>query len=140
MRVSFDFDNTLDHKTVQRYAAELIERGIEVWIVTSRFDCENYRKHYFTSYHGGELANKDLFDVAKELGIPEERIYFTNMMNKHHFFKDKDFIWHIDDDWIEVREIQKNTKTRGISYFNAPNWKSKCEKTLSRFIPQNDNH
>lgn len=132
MKVSFDFDGTLERQSVQKYASELISRGIEVWIVTSRFDIENYSKQYFTSIESATLANRDLFEVAKQLEIPNDRIHFTNMMNKWRFFEDKDFIWHLDDDWIEVREIDRKTKTRGISYFNSPNWKSKCEKTIQR--------
>lgn len=36
MKVSFDFDGTLEPPIVQQYAKELIEKGIEVWVVTSR--------------------------------------------------------------------------------------------------------
>ena len=44
MKVSFDWDGTLEIMHVQEYAKELIERGIEVWIVTSRFsDDEKFR-------------------------------------------------------------------------------------------------
>lgn len=30
MKVSFDFDSTLDKESVQKYAAELISKGIDV--------------------------------------------------------------------------------------------------------------
>jgi len=139
MRVSFDFDDTLDREPVQKYAAELVARGIEVWIVTSRYDLENYIKYNFTSLYKGELANKDLFDLAKELGIPEDKIHFTNMMNKWRFFKENNFIWHLDNDWEECRLIDRKTKTRGIIYFHTPNWKGKCEKSIKRFIQKNHN-
>lgn len=36
MKVSFDFDDTLSKPKVQEYAKELINRGIEVYIVTAR--------------------------------------------------------------------------------------------------------
>ena len=123
MKVSFDFDDTLDRETVQKYAAELIERGFEVWIVTSRYDTETYIKIHHTEYHYGELANKDLFDVAKKLGIPEERIKFLGYAEKCNWFKkNKDFIFHLDDDWILVRKINEQcVPVRGISYFHNPN-------------------
>ena len=38
MKVSFDFDGTLSRKDVQEYAKSLVNSGLEVWIVTSRFD------------------------------------------------------------------------------------------------------
>ena len=41
MKVSFDFDSTLSRKDVQSFAKELVDRGLEVWIVTSRFDDES---------------------------------------------------------------------------------------------------
>lgn len=134
MKVSFDFDGTLERESVQKYAKELINNGIEVWIVTSRLTTENYIKQYFTSQYNGELANKDLYDVAKELGIPESRIHFTNFQMKSDFLKDKNFVWHIDDDWCENRDILKNAQpTKAINAI-GPNWKGKCEKVLKKYI------
>ena len=40
-RVSFDMDSTLDIPSIQEYAKMLVEKGIEVWIVTSRYDSED---------------------------------------------------------------------------------------------------
>lgn len=132
MKVSFDFDGTLEMKQIKAYAAELIERGVEVWIVTSRFDNENYAAHYFTNMHNGELANHDLFEIATELGIPNERIHFTNMQDKWEFLKDKGFVWHIDDDWIENKLILKHTNTKAINSWGNSSWKQKCERILKR--------
>jgi len=133
MKISFDFDGTLARPHIQEYAKELIDRGLEVWIVTSRFDDENYAKHHFTNLHKGEPANKDLYEVAKELGIPEDRIYFTNMCDKYEFLKDKEFIWHLDDDWIENKLILKNTKTKAIDAWGNSSWKQKCERILTQY-------
>jgi len=36
--VTFDFDATLSRPDVQEYAKELIEKGIDVWVVTARYD------------------------------------------------------------------------------------------------------
>ena len=45
-KVSFDFDNTLDFEHIQMYAKNLIEKKIEVWIVTSRYeDTSKYNFH-----------------------------------------------------------------------------------------------
>ena len=42
-----------------------------------------------------------------------------------------DFLWHIDDDWIENKNILKYTKTKAISSLGA-NWKSKCERLIKK--------
>lgn len=133
MRVSFDFDSTLDRPHIQEYARELIERGVEVWIVTSRYDNEHFAKAYFTASNFAEKANQDLFDVAQKLGIPTERIYFTNFIDKWVFFKENpDFIWHLDDDWVENRGILNNTKTLAVNSWGNSAWKGKCERFLRK--------
>lgn len=132
IRVSFDFDGTLERESVQKYAKELVERGHEVWIVTSRFgDDERYKSFFQTTTPVG-LTNKDLFEIVNSLGIPNERVHFTDMDDKWPFLKFfGDFLWHLDDDWIENRDILKNTKTKAISSIGA-NWKSKCERLIKK--------
>ena len=124
MKVSFDFDSTLDRESVQKYAAELISRGIEVWITTSRLSDEKAPS---------EEWNKDLYKVANELGIPKERITFTSMADKYEFFLGKDFIWHLDDDWVENRLINKHTKTKSISHISSGNWIGKCNRLIKKY-------
>lgn len=121
-KVSFDFDSTLSRTVVQDFAFSLIKKGYEVWIVTSRFeDCDNYNF---------KTDNSDLFNIANKLGIPKDHIKFMNMSDKYEFFLDKDFIFHLDDDWIEINMINRNTKTKGVSCFGTSGWKQKCEKIL----------
>lgn len=122
MKVSFDFDSTLDRESVQKYAAELISKGIDVWITTSRMsDRENdWAKDW----------NDDLYEVAERLGIPREKIRFTNMIDKYKYFEKEDFIWHLDDDWIENGLINKHTKTKAISHIGSGNWIGKCNRLI----------
>jgi len=131
IKISFDFDGVLELNHIQEYAKELVARKFEVWIVTSRFgDAELYKKFFSTTINV-DLTNNDLWNVAKELGIPKEKIYFTNMADKYHFFKENEgFIWHLDDDWIENRNILNNTKTKGINSWGNSSWKQKCERIL----------
>lgn len=112
-RVSFDFDCTLDRPDVQKFAKELIEEGVEVWIVTSR-----YTEHYDAPLKIGE-----------EVGIKPYHIIFTNMYQKADFFRGKDFIWHLDDDWIELSAVNR-TSTKGISVFGNSAWPYKCRRLL----------
>lgn len=121
MKVSFDFDSTLDKETVQHYAKELVERGLEVWICTSRLS---------DNEAPSDKWNLDLYKVAESVGIAKSNIQFCSMADKYEFFVGKDFIWHLDDDWIELGMINKHTKTKGISVWGQGNWKSKCERIL----------
>jgi len=132
IKVSFDFDGTLERESIQKYAKELVDRGHEVWIVTSRFgDDERYKTFFQTTIPVGR-TNEDLFEIAASLGIPRERVHFTDMDDKWPFFKYyQEMLWHIDDDWVENRQILKNTKTKAINSI-GPNWKGKCERIIKK--------
>ena len=99
MTVSFDFDGTLSRPDVQEYAKGLIEQGINVIVVTSRYDENN--KHLYPV----NPTNEDLYVVTDKLGIPRDNIHFMNMALKADFLKDTDVIWHLDDDEVEVEAI-----------------------------------
>ena len=134
IKVSFDFDYTLSESHIQEYARELIERGYEVWIVTSRLDAQHYAEEFKTTLYYGELANKDLFEVANKLGIPEDRIKFTNFQSKWMFLQDKDFALHLDDDFNENRGILNHTRTRAVNSYGNSSWRIKCERALNERI------
>lgn len=124
LKVSFDFDSTLSMRLVQDYAQSLLKRGFEVWVCTSRFCDEKCLI---------EGDNDDLWEVVDRLGIPRERVHFTDKEEKDTFFKDKDFIMHLDDDWVTINCINRNTPTRGISVYGTSGWKKKCEKILKEY-------
>ena len=121
--VSFDFDSTLSRKDVQDYAAHLIKEGHDVWITTSRFDEENKHRYPLNP------TNEDMYEIADALGIPREKIVFTNRELKSGFFAE-DFVWHLDDDWIELNFINRETDVVGISVVGGNSWKKKCNKLL----------
>ena len=131
MKVSMDFDGTLEYKSIQEYAKELIARGIDVWVVTSRFGDDEKYKLFFRTSTNVEITNTDLFEITNALGILKEKIVFTDMIDKYHYFeKHPEFIWHLDDDWVENRNILNHTKVKAVSAFGNPNWKQKCERLL----------
>lgn len=141
-KVSFDFDATLELASIQRYAAELMERDwVEVWITTTRFENgERYKEYKEYNFSALEIAviHDDLWEVAENLGIPKERVHFTNREDKWHYLKGKNFIWHLDDDWVENRLINTNTESIAISSFGNPNWKGKCERILRKAIEKDN--
>ena len=123
--VSFDFDGVLDSEMVQLYAQELVKRGLNVWIVTARYKAGTlYRPKV------GPL-NADLYKIAKKVGIPEDRIIFTEMEPKWKFFKNKGFIFHLDDKFTELEPIGKYTETVPINVGNS-SWMGACERLLSQ--------
>jgi hypothetical protein len=123
--ISVDFDDTLDRKSVQEFIKEKIKQGFEIWIHTSRLDNTNAPSPRW---------NDDLFKVCEELNIPKNNVVFCNMTDKWEFIKEKPFILHLDDDWIELDLINKNTNTIGISVWGNSQWETKANKLLSHFI------
>ena len=129
-KVSFDFDGTLEMKSVQEYAAELMWKQVEVFVTTSRFgDPEKYKKFFHTTT-SVDVTNNDLYEITDNLGIPCENITFTNMEDKWKYVEEKGFRFHLDDDWIENEMINERRATKGIDFFGNPDWKEKCEKAL----------
>ena len=127
MKVSFDFDGTLSRKDVQEFAKSLVDRGYDVWIVTSRIATEPALKK---GWHWIERQNQELYDVAENVGIKRENIIFTEFVDKIEFLKGKRFLFHIDDDVDELMAIlssKDKCKTVNVDHFE---WKENCENIL----------
>ena len=120
-KVSFDFDGTLSKNKVQQYAKMLIKSGVECWIVTSRM---GFGKEPQPNW------NEDLFEIAKEIGIPKEHIHFCCMDNKANFLNGKGFIWHLDDDLIELSFIKTDSDCKPISCFGNKTYLQECSYLL----------
>lgn len=127
-KISFDFDQTLDNEHIQNYAIELMNMNYEIHIVTSRPDkWEN--KWKIKGLPEVIWDNDDLYEVADRIRIKRENIHFTEYTPKYKFFeKNEDFIFHIDDDHIEIDEINNKTKTKAILF--EQNWKENCNEKL----------
>ena len=133
MKVSFDFDHTLSRKDVQSFAKDLVNEGHEVWIVTSRFSDEVAKEK---KWHWIEGQNQRLFDVAEECGIKKENIQFTCMESKSVFLKDKGFLFHLDDDDIELMDIlESKDKCRAI-HVDHFEWKETCKNILKKSLSE----
>jgi len=105
MKVSFDFDSTLDRFDVQAFASSLVNKGYDVWIVTSRCDTE---KAEAKGWWWVVKNNEELYKVAEDVGIKRENIVFTEFADKIEFLKDKGFLFHLDDDVDELTAILKS--------------------------------
>lgn len=122
--VCFDFDHTLSKEHVQEYAVELISRGVDVWVLTSRYD--ELHKHLYTF----NPTNEDLYTVVDKIGIPRHKVMFTNMNWKAEYLAGTHVTWLLDDNPEELIQIRNSKiKTVGIQV-NSGSWKNKCERLL----------
>lgn len=130
MKVSFDFDSTLDRKDVQQFAKRLVDRGHEVWIITSRRSNEDAESAEAWVKDRVLKSNKKLFQVADNVGIKREHIIFTCFQMKSESIKDKGFAFHLDDDPDELMDIihsNDNCKPINVNHFE---WEQDCKQIL----------
>jgi len=92
MKISFDFDGTLTEYAIKETARTFIQSGHDVWVVTARADC-NY--------------NADLWGVCKYIGLPKDKVIFTNGDLKFYEYEKGNFELHYDDEWDEVLNINR---------------------------------
>jgi len=114
MRISFDFDSTLEMIPVQLYAQNLVKLGFDVWVTTRR---------------GEDWNNEDLKRVIEKVGIPFENVVFLNLKNKYTFFEGRnDYLWHIDDDPDDLILMSQWTNVIGIDVYS--DYQYQCNKLL----------
>lgn len=123
-KVSFDFDGTLEFQDIQEYAKELVNRGVEVWIVTTRYED-------LSNYNNFNVSHTDLYKALEYTGIKKEHVHFNNMEYKYTFFKDKSFAFHLDDNPDELRYLRYNCPDVKGVYVLKNGWKEYCEELLS---------
>jgi hypothetical protein len=103
MKISFDFDSTLTKPVIQRLAETLLDAGCDVWILTSRLNDTWY-------YDDGSILkctgyNYDIRRVAEEIGIPENKILYSEGNLKVDLYLRHNFDLHYDDSIKEVKAI-----------------------------------
>ncbi len=129
IKLSFDFDDTLARLDVQEFALLLQDNHptVEQWIVTSRMSDERKSVGLYGMKITG--SNDDLFEVAEKLNIPKSRIVFTELEWKSLFFKNKDFMIHLDDYPQELELIRASTKTFAINVLSE-DWREQTIKII----------
>jgi hypothetical protein len=123
MRVSFDFDGTLTENIVQEYAKELVTKGIDVFIVTGRYN-------ELLRVMNGSKTNEDLFALADEIGIEHKHIVFTNRADKSYTIGGSGLIWHLDDDLNALNDINRYSDVKGV-WIGDSDWKERCNELLT---------
>jgi hypothetical protein len=100
LKIAFDYDDTLTQLDVFTFAKRLISCGHDVWIMTARIEKDDEYTTQCKKYGiiPDDGRNADLFKVAKKLGVPREKIIFTNLQDKSTFYKEHEFDLLFDDD------------------------------------------
>ncbi len=130
IKVSFDFDETLSKPAVQIFAGELLQNDLlEIWIVTNRLDNKSFDLKYGQGYKFN--CNEDLFEVARQLRIPRNRIVFTKKEWKYLFFLNKDFAIHIDDLPQDIEYIRAETSMFCVDVLRD-DWKRQVRKLIKK--------
>lgn len=99
--ISFDYDGVFSSQRYRNLALWHLAQGHDVYITTARFNSdqkntENYPGYDFT-------PNSLIFEQAKEVGIPEDKIRFCGHKAKAEFLKDFDM--HYDDQYAQIHAI-----------------------------------
>jgi len=91
-KISIDYDDTLSTQRGKDLARRLMNEGNEVIIVTRR------RK----------MDGQSVYRVAEELGIPKDKVFFTEGQLKWRKLKELRVQRHIDNNPDEIDAIKKN--------------------------------
>lgn len=97
-KVSYDYDDTLSTERGQAAAKRDISAGKIVYIVT--------RRH----------RSQEVLDLAKEIGIPESRVIFTNGAMKWGAIKHLGIGTHHDNNQNELNLIKRNTEAKALKF------------------------
>lgn len=103
-KISFDYDGVLDTTKGKELAAEYILKGMPVYIITAR-----------KLFYSGEV-----YAVAKKLGIPLNRIYFTGGRDKWHTIKRLKITKHYDNNPKQIDMIIENTDAMAVKLKQTP--------------------
>jgi len=129
-KVSFDYDGTLALPSVEEFAKELVEQGYDVWVVTSRVgddDLENSFQPWRTPDW-----NRDLWESCERIGISKDNVVFTSFKEKIDYLKDKNYIFHLDDDLYELTAIMESKDSCMPLNVGHSDWKRNCIEELEK--------
>lgn len=105
-KISFDFDGCLGEDHIQMIAMLLVSAGADVWVITSRTN------DAIIDENGAILGNRGVNDVVRNVcsrvGIPLNKIIYTNGDFKVNEYAKGNFDLHFDDQFDEVELIRRN--------------------------------
>jgi len=103
MKISFDVDGVLTTPQGMALARRKISEGDRVYIITARNE---------------STMSTRVYEIAKELGIPRLRVYFTNGEDKWKTIQRLGIEVHYDNNEEQITKIKENTDSRAemVSY------------------------
>jgi uncharacterized HAD superfamily protein len=103
MKISFDVDGVLTTPQGMALARRKITEGDRVYIITARNE---------------STMSTRVYEIAKELGIPRLRVYFTNGADKWKTIQSLGIDLHYDNNQEQITKIKENTDARAelVSY------------------------
>jgi len=103
MKISFDVDGVLTTPQGMALARRKITEGNRVYIITARNE---------------STMSTRVYEIAKELGIPRLRVYFTNGEDKWKTIRRLGIEVHYDNNEEQITKIKENTDSRAelVSY------------------------
>lgn len=119
-KISFDFDDTLNTKRGTELAQRLISEGADVYIISAR-------------------ESKDgMLDKAKELGIPESKVYATGSNDaKVAKVKELEIAIHYDNNQQVINALKNIGVKFAESYTDYPKAASENAKIALRWAEEN---
>jgi hypothetical protein len=94
MKISFDIDGVLDTPQGMALARRKITEGHRVYIITGRNE---------------ERMAEEVYAIARELGIPRLRVYFTNGADKWKTIQSLGIELHYDNNEEQITKIKEQT-------------------------------
>ena len=98
MNISFDIDGVLDTPQGMALARRKITEGHRVYIITGRNE---------------ERMSEEVYAIARELGIPRLRVYFTNGEDKWRTIRRLGIELHYDNNQEQIDKINDETDADG---------------------------
>lgn len=99
-KISFDFDGVLSTEKGEEKVKELIAQGKDVYIIT--------RRH--------KAFGSAVYQKAKKIGIPQNKIFFTEGRLKWNEIKKLNIDVHYDNNENEIKKINELTDAKGILF------------------------
>lgn len=119
LKITVDFDKTFTEPNVRDFIKSLIEYGVEVHILTYRYDSAHYYK--YGDLYPETVNNHDLWDLCEKYNL-HRNVIFTNCRPKSEYLNSVgNIVLHIDDDDRVIDDLRKNSKTIPVDV-KKDNW------------------
>jgi len=122
--IIIDAESALGKRDVQAYIPSLLERGVNVEVLTERYDNEYIRTNKIDQ---NDLLLWSLVDVLK---IPRKNVRFTNKMSKFPYLEGLNTMCYLTESFNMFNKIKEKRMLVVPINVNIPTWTDVCDKLL----------